>query len=268
MVKDSAAMGQVMARELADEIKSANLDGRNFREITPRGPICWQAPFTKIVNDENISLANFIVFHMDDNLDWQSKLLPRKHPSNLRTYMELYFYDMMKPELRVPEKHRFFPTPTNCEEIAAEIAKAPIDLTYGGFGQDGHVAYNQANRHPFKLITLDDIRKSSVRVQQSNIDTIIQVANRQFGTNFYFEPSNYVTLGMRECVYQSKKVRLFSDTGSWKQTALRIALFSEPWVDYPMTLLSEHPDALITATEETATHPFSLHPEWDFFGEE
>jgi glucosamine-6-phosphate deaminase len=30
-----------------------------------------------------------------------------------------------------------------------------------------------------------------------------------------------------------------------------------------MTLLQTHPDALITATEETANHPISLHPEWD-----
>jgi glucosamine-6-phosphate deaminase len=33
--------------------------------------------------------------------------------------------------------------------------------------------------------------------------------------------------------------------------------------EYPITLLQEHPDALITATVDTATHPISLHPEWD-----
>ena len=30
-----------------------------------------------------------------------------------------------------------------------------------------------------------------------------------------------------------------------------------------MTLLQEHPDALITATVETARHPVSKHPEWE-----
>jgi glucosamine-6-phosphate deaminase len=71
-----------------------------------------------------------------------------------------------------------------------------------------------------------------------------------------------VTLGLKECL-SAKKVRLFSDTGAWKQTALRVALFSEPTPEYPMTLLQEHPDALVTATLETATHPVSTHPEWD-----
>jgi glucosamine-6-phosphate deaminase len=71
-----------------------------------------------------------------------------------------------------------------------------------------------------------------------------------------------VTLGMRECLSASK-VRVFSDTGSWKQTALRVALFSEPVAEYPMTLLQRHRDALVTATRETARHPISENPEWE-----
>ena len=71
-----------------------------------------------------------------------------------------------------------------------------------------------------------------------------------------------VTLGVKECL-SAKKVRVFSDTGAWKQTALRVALFSEPTPEYPLTLLQEHSDALITATVETAGHPIGEHPEWD-----
>jgi glucosamine-6-phosphate deaminase len=73
-----------------------------------------------------------------------------------------------------------------------------------------------------------------------------------------------VTLGMRQCLGASK-VRLYSDTGAWKQTALRVALFSKPTVEYPITLLQQHPDALITATIETARHPIAENPEWGLF---
>jgi len=58
-------------------------------------------------------------------------------------------------------------------------------------------------------------------------------------------------------------VRVYSDTGAWKQTALRVALFAEPTVEYPMTLLQRHPDAVITATLDTATHPISQNPDWE-----
>jgi glucosamine-6-phosphate deaminase len=70
-----------------------------------------------------------------------------------------------------------------------------------------------------------------------------------------------ITLGMRECL-SAARVRLYSDTGTWKQTAFRVALFSEPDPEYPITLLQRHPDARITATVDTARHPLAEHPEW------
>ena len=148
------------------------------------------------------------------------------------------------------------------DDIRERVRSAPIDITYGGWGQDGHIAYNQARRHPFSRVTIDDVRNSTVRIQDNNIDTVIALAQRTFGTAYQFVPPMSVTLGVRECL-SAKKVRVFSDTGAWKQTALRVALFSEPTPEYPMTLLQEHPDALITATVETARHPISEHPEWD-----
>ena len=150
-------------------------------------------------------------------------------------------------------------TSTRC---AQRIWAAPIDITYGGWGQDGHIAYNQARRHPFSHVTLDDVRNSTIRVQENNLDTIMALAQRTFGAAYQFVPPMSVTLGVKECL-SAAKVRLFSDTGAWKQTALRVALFSPPTPEYPITLLQEHPDALITATVETARHPISEHPEWE-----
>ena len=96
----------------------------------------------------------------------------------------------------------------------------------------------------------------------NNIDTIITLAQRSFGVAYQFVPPMSVTLGVKECL-SAKKVRLFSDTGTWKQTALRVALFGPVTPEYPLTLLQEHQDALLTATVETARHPIGEHPEWD-----
>jgi glucosamine-6-phosphate deaminase len=92
------------------------------------------------------------------------------------------------------------------------------------------------------------------------------LAQRTFGAAYQFVPPMSVTLGVKECL-SAEKVRVYSDTGAWKATALRVALFSPPTVEYPMTLMQEHKDALITATLETATHPISTNPDWDLFGE-
>ena len=262
LVRDSAEMGGIMARELVDAIRQAGQEGRSFRAIIPCGPSCWYQPFTELVNRERVSLEHLVVFHMDECLDWQGRELPRRHPYSFRGSMERDFYAPVDPKLAVPEANRHWPRVGGIEALQAAIAAAPIDLTYGGWGQDGHIAYNQARRHPYSAVSLEEVRKSTVRVQENNWDTIIALAQRTFGAAYQFVPPLSITLGIKECL-SAARVRLFSDTGAWKQTALRVALFAEPTPEYPITLLQEHPDALITATVETARHPVSEHPEWE-----
>jgi len=262
LCENSQAMGRIMAEELVAEIKKSNENNKELRAIIPCGPSCWYKPFTDLINKEKVSLKIFVVFHMDECLDWQGRELPLKHPYSFRGFMEEHFYGPIDPELAVPQDNRNWLAANNVEEIKEKIWSAPVDLTYGGWGQDGHIAYNQTRRHPFSRVSIDDVRNSTVRVQDNNIDTIVALAQRTFGTAYQFVPPMSVTLGVKECL-SARKVRLFSDTGAWKQTALRVALFSSVTPEYPVTLLQEHPDALLTATIETATHPVSEHPEWD-----
>ena len=265
MVETSEDMGLLMARELADEIISANQESREYRAIIPCGPKCWYAPFAEIVNRERISLRHVTIFHMDECLDWQGQLLAHDDPYNFRTFMEKFFYGPIDPMLSVPEENRFFLSPSSMETIREKIWDKPIDLTLGGWGQDGHIAYNQSRREVYSLLSIDELRKASIRIQNNNYDTILALAHRTFGSAFQFVPPMSITLGIKECL-SAKKVRLFSDTGAWKQTALRVALFSDITSEYPITLLQEHSDALLTATRETATHPISENPDWVFAG--
>lgn len=261
--RDSVEMGEIMACELVAEIKVHNQRGETTRAIIPSGPTCWYRSFTELVNRERVSLKNLMVFHMDESLDWQGRELPHGHPFCFRTFMDKHFYDPVAADLAVPDENRIWPRCDNIEELRRKIRAEPIDITYGGWGQDGHIAYNQARRHPYVRITLDDVRNSTIRVQENNLDTVLAIAQRQFGCAYQFVPPLSITLGVSECL-SARKVRLFSDTGAWKQTALRVALFGPLTPEYPITLLQEHPDALLTATEETAHHPISEHPEWDF----
>ncbi len=262
LVADAAEMGRLMARELVDLVAGHNAEGRPARVIVPCGPTGWYGPWTEMVNARGVSLARLTVFHMDECLDWQGRPLPKGHPYNFRSFMERHFYGGIRPELNVPEAQRLWLLPATMERVREAIAEAPVDLALGGWGQDGHVAYNQARRHPLLPVSLEDLALSTVRVQENNLDTILALAQRTFGTAWQFVPPMSVTLGMRE-VLSARKVRVFSDTGSWKQTALRVALFSEPTPEYPMTLLQRHPDALVTATLETARHPIGENPQWE-----
>jgi glucosamine-6-phosphate deaminase len=256
-----ADMAGLMARELVDEIRHASALGRKFRVIIPCGPRGWYEPFVRLVNGENVSLRHVEVFHMDECLDWQGRVLPRSHPFSFRGVMQTHFYHPVRLDLAVLEENRHWLEPETMTRVEQLIAQEPIDLVYGGWGQDGHVAYNQARRNPYSELSIDDVRQSTIRIQENNLDTVIALAQRDLGAAYQFAPPMSVTLGMRQ-ILSAKKIRLFSDTGAWKQTALRVALFSAPDPRYPVTLLQEHPDALLTATRETADHPISRHPDW------
>lgn len=261
VVADPAEMGRLMARELADLIQTHNTEGRPTRAIVPCGPSSWYAPWVEEVNARGISLRELTVFHMDECLDAQGRPLPEEHPYNFRTFMARHFYNGIHPALAVPDDQRMWLLPETAEDVAAAIVEAPIDLTLGGWGQDGHVAYNQARRHPFSHVGLEQLADSTIRIQDNNVDTIVALAHRTFGAAYQFVPPMSITLGMRECL-SAERIRLFSDTGAWKQTAFRVALFAAPTPEYPITLLQRHPDASITATVETARHPLAEHPEW------
>ena len=261
-VADSDEMGRLMAEELAAVIEANTQKNLPTRAIIPCGPKCWYAPFAELVNQRSLSLRHLHVFHMDECLDWQGQLLPQKHPYNFRTFMEKHFYGDIEPDLAVPEEQRYWLTPATMHQVKAAIEAAPMDITLGGWGQDGHLAYNQARRHPFHHPTIREVADSTIRIQENNIDTIIALAQRSFGAAYQFVPPMSITLGIRQCL-AAKRVRVYSDTGSWKQTALRVALFSDPVAEYPMTLLQTHPDARITATRETARHPISENADWE-----
>lgn len=262
IVADTAEMSRLMARELADLIAANDDEGRSTRVIVPCGPSGWYGPWVNEVNTRQISLRRVTVFHMDECLDWQGRPLPGGHPYNFRSYMERHFYGGIDPELTVPQEQRMWLLPSTADAVGEALASAAIDLTMGGWGQDGHVAYNQTRRHPYSRISLEELADSSIRIQENNQDTVIALAHRTFGAAYQFVPPMSITLGLRECL-SAARIRVYSDTGAWKQTAFRVALFADPTVEYPITLLQRHPDAVITATRETASHPLAEHPEWE-----
>ena len=63
-----------------------------------------------------------------------------------------------------------------------------------------------------------------------------------------------VTLGMRDML-AAKRFRLYIDTGAWKRTILRILLFADPDVDYPVTLARDHPDVRVVVDRDSAIAP-------------
>jgi len=255
IVPTPQAMYEEFANALVEEVKANNAAGRPTRWILPCGPRGQYPLFTARVNRERISLKNVHVFHMDDHLDWQGRHLPLEHPFSLEGWMRRNFYGPIDPELNVPPAQRHFPRVSQLDEIAAKMKEVGgVDSMYGGIGYRGHIAYNEPPRSPWYRITVEQFRNCTTRILHLNEDTLIALSQRAAGGCSDIVPPMVITLGMQELL-SARRIRLYSETGAWKQTVIRILLFGNMSPEIPVTYCQEHPDCLVTVDAATAACP-------------
>lgn len=243
------------AQEMLDEVKENNRSGRPTRWILPCGPKGQYPYFTRWVNEQGVNLKNVHIFHMDDSLDWQARPLPLDHLFSYEGWMRRNFYDPIHPDLNVPENQRHFPSVYDLDRVSNAIAAVGgVDSMYGGVGYRGHIAFNEPPRSPWYTVTADEFRNSKTRVLHLNEDTLIALSQRAAGGCSHAIPPMAITLGMKDLL-SARRVRLLSETGAWKQTMVRVLLFSQPTIEYPVTFLQDHPDAILVVDRKTAEPP-------------
>jgi glucosamine-6-phosphate deaminase len=244
-----------IANTMLEELKANRAGNRPTRWILPCGPRGQYPIFAKTVNSERISLRNLHVFHMDDHLDWQGRHLPLEHPYSYHGWMTHNFYDQIDPALNVPQEQRHFPNIARLDEMAEKMrALGGIDTVFGGIGYRGHIAFNESPRSPWYRVSEEEFRGCSTRVLHLNEDTLIALSQRSAGGCTDAVPPMVITLGMKELL-AARRIRLYSETGAWKQTVIRILLFGRVSPEIPVTYVQEHPDCEVVVDAATAECP-------------
>jgi len=245
----------LFAAELFDDLGAARRDGRSLSLIDPVGPTGQYPLIAARINEERLRLDHVTFFGMDEFLDWQGRPVSLAHPFSLEGTFRRGFLERLDPELRPPDDNVIFPSPLALDRSAQEMERrGGVLATYGGVGFQGHVAFNEPPSSRWTVVSVDELRESHTRVLPLTVDTLIAHAQRRAGGNTFAVPPMAATLGFRELL-SAEKVRLYLDTGSWKQTILRILLFGEPDADYPATLVTTHRDLRVFADRATATVP-------------
>jgi glucosamine-6-phosphate deaminase len=243
------------ADAMFDELEQARRSGEPISLIVPVGPTGGYAPLAARINEAGLRLDHATFFGMDNWLDWQGRALPFEDPNNLEGEFHRLFLDRLDTPLRPRAEDVIFPTPTDLDRSAREIERrGGIATTYGGFGFQGHLALNEPPDSRWTHVTLAEFRESRTRILSVSVDTIIAHAQRSAGGNVFAVPPMAITLGMRELL-SARRIRLYTETGTWKQTIFRILLFSDPTVDYPVTLVHDHPDLEVVVDIESARSP-------------
>jgi glucosamine-6-phosphate deaminase len=249
------ALHERFADDIYSELEGARRAGVEVSLIVPLGPTGQFPILARRINDTRLALDHVTFFGMDEWLDWQGRPLPLEHAFSLEGAFHREFIALIEPGLRPRPENVIFPSPLALDRSAEEMARrGQVAATFGGVGFQGHIAFNEPPASRWTSVTIEQLRDSRTRVVPLAVDTIIAHAQRRVGGNTFAVPPLAVTLGMRELL-SARRLRLYLDTGSWKQTILRILLFSEPDVDYPATLARDHLDLLVVADAQTAACP-------------
>ncbi|MBD5550830.1 MAG: glucosamine-6-phosphate isomerase [Lachnospiraceae bacterium] len=253
VLADNETVFRAIAQEMAEEIKRKNALGEKTVFICPVGPVGQYPYFVEIVNREEISLKDVWFLNMDEYLTDEKEWIDENDPLSFRGFMNRTVYTKIKPELVMPKEQRIFPDPHDPENMARVIEQlGGVDICFGGIGINGHLAFNEAD----DSLSAEEFKNLHTRVLEISRET--RTANAIGDLNGAIDdmPRFCVTIGMNE-IYNARKVRLgcFRD---WHRSVVRHAAYGDVSAHFPVTLMQEHPDALLRVTEFVAKLPQEL----------
>ncbi len=252
VLDDIDGLHRYFAGHMADLVESNNACGRPTAGIFPFGPVGQYPYFIGEVNRRRISLASTWFFFMDEYAGENGVEVSLEHPLSFRGKLSAMFRGIDR-ELLPDYSKIVFPLHENIGSLAGAIASQHLDVTYGGIGIHGHLAFNEPepgvrNTGP-RLVTLNDYTVTINSIREG------------IGGNIENFPRQALTLGMNQ-LFAAKKIVLFCRNGSadidWANTVLRLALLGTPGDDYPVTYVKQHPDWLIVTDRDTVATPISI----------
>lgn len=246
LLPDREAVAQAMATSMVNKIKENNEQGKITTFILPVGPTAQYPIAAEISNKERVSWKNVWTFNMDEYLDWEGRPIPEDHPMSFHGSMKRNLFDLLDEDLRIPEKQRWFPDPFAPDAVDEKIEEitegAGVDICYGGIGEHGHIAFDEAAdlmTHYIHL-TPEEFKNSKTRVlPHLNPETLARALRNPLYT---LCPPGAVTLGMK-VLLGAKTIELAS-----AGVIMKIAAMHPPTMDFPATFIQEHPHPKETVT--------------------
>lgn len=248
---DSSEVFYEIALEMVNTIKQNNISGKKTVFICPVGPVGQYPIFVRLVNRDRVSLKNCWFINMDEYLNDDETYISEDSKLSFHGFMNRTVYDKIDSELVMPPEQRIFPDPKQPEKIGELIEKlGGVDIAFGGIGINGHLAFNEADDE----LTAEEFAALPTRVL--NISRETRTANAIGDLNGAIDamPKKCVTIGMKE-ILGARKIRLgvFRD---WHRSVVRQAAYGEISAHFPVTLVQNHPDALIYVNSNAAKQPF------------
>jgi len=255
------ALYEAIAEIMIETIVSKK--GKKTTMILPVGPTAQYPLFAKKVKERHIDCGNVYTFNMDEFLDRKGRTISEKHPLSFKAEIMKNLFDLIPPELKMPDEQMFFPRHDNMDlidQLLDEHAPDGVDLCLAGVGPEGHFAFNEnPNSGHIDILEeeflADRTHLVSVRTSTVDMDALVAGCGDRSAV-----PPFAVTVGPRD-VLLAKRMEVVFFAGKFQRTALRETLFREPTMAFPGSYLKlrrkkdgtlEPQRITIWATEEEA----------------
>lgn len=234
---DRAALGAAAAERAAQVIERAIQKRQKARVIVATGNS--QLPLVEALVQHKLNWNAVEIFHMDEYVHMKSD-----HPASFRLWIRTRVEDKVHPG-----KANYLAG--DAPDLDAEMKRysellnaAPVDLAFVGFGENGHIAFNDPHVADFndpatvKLITLDEAsrRQQAGEGHFKDVDSVPKEAMTITCTGL-FRAENWVC-----CVPERRKAE-----------AVRNALEGPIGESCPASLVRRHPNADVYLDAESSS---------------
>lgn len=150
------AASQAAANKASTILKARILEHGRVRVIVGTGSS--QADLINaLVHDEQVDWSRVEVFHMDEYVG-----LPEDHPASFRRWLRTHLADLAHPKVTHYLNADAHDLAVEARRYGELLCSAPIDLCFLGFGENGHIAFNDPHVADFndpliiKRVDLDE----------------------------------------------------------------------------------------------------------------
>jgi len=192
-----------------------------------------------LTKQPEINWNNVQVFHMDEYVG-----MPADHPASFRRWLKIHLVDRVHPGKVHYLKGDAPDIQAEMERYSGLLAAAPINLSFIGFGENGHIAFNDPHVADF----LDPLLVKRVRLDETCRRQ--QVAEGHF-PNLEKTPDDAVTLTCSALMRAESWICCVPDLR--KANAIKCALEGPISPACPASLARVHPRAYLYLDRQSAS---------------
>jgi len=240
--KDKVSLGQAAAGQAATAIRRAIAERGQARIIaaTAASQLEFLDALTKAPGPDwpRIDWTKVEAFHLDEYIG-----LPATHPGSFRKMlMELLVGKTGIVNYHLLEGDAADPVAV-VREVGKQLASAPIDITFLGIGENGHIAFNDppadfTTEDPYILVDLDEACRQQ-QVGEAWFADIPQV------------PTRAISMSARQILKAREILAVVPDKR--KAQAVKACFEGEISPMAPASILRRHPNATIYLDTDSAS---------------